>query len=1324
MGKTFNNFMKSLGDSLGVDRFLQAAHDYITFMGLMNRPVGIVTKNYGFVRNTLYRNIGSGLHDYDGYGSVIGTLSDFDYNAFEKAPWFYIDEKKNSTSNYLQYINSTYFDGDGITNNFVDADTKIAFFDNSSLLLDNNKVGAIRSYTVDGIKTAIDGSNLQTNPNSFDDTRLGAINNFYLNATLYNSRNIYNERIDRGNSITSGVYSRFGFDGDYGIENGEAHSISGRVLTQDELLGDLIPWSTTDHNYNSYVVGGGGQGNLNTVKNIFNLSNDEDDTLSIHYNDNAKQTNVSNLYYPFGNFYSITYSLGLTTSSNKKTQEYIAKSMYGYDLFSNVDVSLDYDAEAVSEMESRPKKYYVGNGTRGTNYVDAMSGTDVKFIKYDEKVVRMQFPDMGNDNLWSTRALYTYGEAEGGKEGTPDAMSDLAVTYNDGAEYGRHIVYNSGITSTKKDIIHYTNKRFLKGDYDTLISRFHSNNIGIDGSRGNRDVTSTALSQYGMSHGRNLLKVKPTSENGYDNPYCRVWTYHHQYHSLKDVIRPFTNEDGSPVNMETTSVAAYRTSGGIKKLEKYGVKGSNRLIQIAPTNADLNSKGSVKNCMFSIENLAWKGEKNFFQGHEEQKGPLGGRIMWFPPYDLRFSENVGINWSQNQFIGRGESIYTYTNTERSGQLSFKLLIDHPSIINQWRGDIKGGEGIGDIDDVESNEQQLLRFFAGCEILQAQMPETKNQQPLPTPKKVVKKVEKPTTTYDELVFYVFYPNNYSGVDDDPSGVVKPMEYLVNGIGANKFLFKGENMSKDALYDLPTTFAVNYPGYEMSKSTNGISTTNVTNQNGVTSASTLTTKNNNRIGYQYCSSNKAGKPNYWAYRCDKRYENQVLHTYNGDTKINYYDIKTFALNGSGFSKLTDVHKNDEAIKNKGRLFSFADVFCAIQPEGKEVLNGDYNEENVNIISEILGLNKEGYTIKGIEVKGFASSHGYNASNDILGKNRAETIKKWLQHKHTKFKNIEFNYDVNEIGDKLSDYNSNSFLAKVWRCSRVAIKIQKEEILVQSELVDVPKDGIDNITYADNQTYNEIQKAVDIAEASKSKNYTELSRAYLNKTGEKLSNLDKAVTVNQLEQNNAEYEAKMMSAKTNGDTSFIMQGMNYGYKDEYKFFSELGDKEPFLHRKVVQKIKYFDPAFHSITPEGFQSRLTFLHQCTRQGNTASASDVSNNSRTANNLAFGRPPICVLRIGDFYNTKIIIDSLNIDYDDTTWDLNDEGIGVMPMIANVSISFKFLGGSDLSGPINRLQNALSFNHYANTIVYDNRAEEVEYNDKGEIIKFNYKPEV
>ena len=64
--------------------------------------------------------------------------------------------------------------------------------------------------------------------------------------------------------------------------------------------------------------------------------------------------------------------------------------------------------------------------------------------------------------------------------------------------------------------------------------------------------------------------------------------------------------------------------------------------------------------MFSIENLAWKTENIKMDEYDqyglsaEQKGPLGGRIMWFPPYDLTFNESVRVNWNPNQFIGRGE----------------------------------------------------------------------------------------------------------------------------------------------------------------------------------------------------------------------------------------------------------------------------------------------------------------------------------------------------------------------------------------------------------------------------------------------------------------------------------------------------------------------------------------------------------------------------------------------------------------------------------------------------------------------------------------------
>ena len=148
--------------------------------------------------------------------------------------------------------------------------------------------------------------------------------------------------------------------------------------------------------------------------------------------------------------------------------------------------------------------------------------------------------------------------------------------------------------------------------------------------------------------------------------------------------------------------------------------------------------------------------------------------------------------------------------------------------------------------------------------------------------------------------------------------------------------------------------------------------------------------------------------------------------------------------------------------------------------------------------------------------------------------------------------------------------------------------------------------------------------------------------------------------------------------------------------------------VKRYISDKVDYFDPAFHSITPEGFNARLTFLQQCVRQGPTISTSDLGRGSSYgAGNLSFGRAPFCILRIGDFFNTKICINNVDIKYDSDgmLWDLNPEGIGLQPMYADVNITFTFLGGSDISGPISRLQNAVSFNYYANTSVYDRRSD-------------------
>jgi len=978
---------------------------------------------------------------------------------------------------------------------------------------------------------------------------------------------------------------------------------------------------------------------------------------------------------------------------------------------------------------------------------------------------------------------------------------------------------------TTCDLIGKTNANFNKGIYQTLVARFHTN---AQDSKNQDDPTQTAnTNKYGQSHGRNLLKMTPSTENGYDNPYCRVWTYHHQYNQIKRQIRPILGEDGvgSQDLMESYErtgnykTVGFRTSevgdgnskfdGGSKRLDDYGVLNySNGTVNIAPT-AKIKDyfegkdndyqKGiiSTKKCMFSLENLAWRDEKSIKSEYDqyglspEQKGPLGGRIMWFPPYNLTFNEDVSVDWNSNKFIGRGENVYTYTNTERKGTLTFTLLIDHPSILDYWTGRDKNGknQGItlaegnsGGVDNINNQENTLLRFFAGCDILSAkpQLYRVNNTEPIkgkepeeePTNKIPPTDVNNKETK--KIVAVLYYPNNYSG-KDDRNGKVDPIWYLMNGVGTQKYVNPSTKMADDIPTFVNTPVGgdgVSVGGYEMS-SIVGISNVNDNLQPNheiikltyadLTSkqrkAQYLTTPNGSKLTLNYRNNtydlakivgseamslsnaygeNLTGPRHLWYrkryyYRVDKAYENQDF-----DNPNSYIDGRSFGLNSSGYDEIRKHSKIEEFFgvprndDDKNRLVSFSDLFVAL--EGDNTVIESINKENVDLIREILGGESDKYSNVKLTFNGHASKQGTKNSNNDLAKNRALTLRNWIndnviQKDKFKFGEPEVKVQTDSPQTNIGDVDDS--LVKLWRSA--AVIIEYDETVVQNAIdTEATKvrmvesdETISTMTGTDNKPITTVK--TDIPNKETSKNNILTAYEWLHNTPEGkvvlaahpelgLKGKFAGLSMKDIERitgknysNKDDWEAYDNSYLQ--DDSF-KQGVVKRYDNEGEFFKVLTEEEPFLHHLITDKIKYFDPAFHSISPEGFNARLTFLHQCTRQGSTVGNSD-GGVATTAYNLAFGRPPVCVLRLGDFYNTKIIISSLSIQYENAQWDMNPEGIGMMPMFANITIGFTFLGGSDLAGPISRLQNAVSFNYYANTSVYDNRAEMVEYDSNG-----------
>ena len=146
---------------------------------------------------------------------------------------------------------------------------------------------------------------------------------------------------------------------------------------------------------------------------------------------------------------------------------------------------------------------------------------------------------------------------------------------------------------------------------------------------------------------------------------CRAWTKSKPFTKITDLIRwkELNRKERNSVLDRYGNLNIHPSALNVN--EGYGRLGDG----LGDAVVEAFGEKRARKYMFSIENLAWRESALFTDLPACEKGANGGRIMWFPPYNMRFTDDVTTNWSTHQFLGRPEPIYTYNNTERSGTLS-------------------------------------------------------------------------------------------------------------------------------------------------------------------------------------------------------------------------------------------------------------------------------------------------------------------------------------------------------------------------------------------------------------------------------------------------------------------------------------------------------------------------------------------------------------------------------------------------------------------------------------------------------------------------------
>jgi hypothetical protein len=732
--------------------------------------------------------------------------------------------------------------------------------------------------------------------------------------------------------------------------------------------------------------------------------------------------------------------------------------------------------------------------------------------------------------------------------------------------------------------------------------------------------------------------------------------------------------------------------------------------------------------MFSIENLAWRESRLFTDLPACEKGANGGRIMWFPPYNIRFTDDTTTNWTAHQFLGRPEPIYTYNNTERSGTLSWDIVVDHPTILNLLVSKEFASLTDGEVDEL------LAAFWAGCleyDVFElARIWGVFSESDIEYFQKVIEDLD------------IRLPNEVirskvrsSGVNNDKRVEIETDDEEAPSIPQFNLFFENDIPLPKKSYKVKPFTVEPYDVYFQTYTdlANGINIDKNSEYQeeevyGSTKASNLANKQwiryDKTIGKQMPpESNYFFAKDRTAYPAKNYgYEQQVEALKTSDYSAEKYSLTknhnltiemvAHASPSAPGRTIQEIEKYNNKLASRRfvsvvkwfipKVLSNDTIKCYNVSDGLEITPDNINNifvnglEDTNTITILRGDVNEPTKRQTIVLNVTAA---VGLTNDDVFPTDPPSTPTQIEYKDLFGAPKIFKVDGEDIQYYEIPYqNKIYYMVKTYNeYDKVAGKFKPNGTLVSNDLIGT---SIAIRVLSNGAEVKQIyRREADVICGNLSSQASYARRVEINSVlAPKEIPIIRTIPPNP--DPPREIEERFVS--TNITKREIAQRILNKLLTECDYFEYLSQEAPIVYDSLKSKLKYFTPAFHSMTPEGLNTRLTFLQQCMRPGETITKNQGEGNC-DAKNTAFGKPPVCVLRIGDFYHTKIVINNLNISYDPLVWDLNPEGIGVQPMLAKVNLSFKYIGGQGLRRYVDQLQNALSFNYYANADVYDER---------------------